>query len=214
MNYLCIFASAFDFNAVLTQVKDFCSQYGFYIAIGAAAVFLLWIITWISLGVKCRRLKKQVKRLSADNAVYIAAAEARENEEARSAAYSRTDGAQSAATVVPELERQGASEYEPVTSSAMSADDDDDIEEFDISADDDTDTVAADAAPEVKPESVKYVVKFDRAKLSWIITKKGSQRVVRRVQTKEEAVRIARELCKKTGAGLYVYKKNGRFQKI
>ncbi len=92
---------------------------------------------------------------------------------------------------------------------------DDDTEEFDISVDDEPEpagTVIA-AGPQ-KETPGNYVVKYDRTKLSWIITKKGSQRVIRRVQTKEEALRIARELCKKTGAGLYVHKKDGKFQKI
>ena len=59
-----------------------------------------------------------------------------------------------------------------------------------------------------------YSVKYDRAKGSWVIARAGQQRPVRRVATKEEALKIARELAKKTGAGLYVHKKDGKFQKV
>ena len=59
-----------------------------------------------------------------------------------------------------------------------------------------------------------YSVKYDRAKGSWVIVRAGQQRPVRRVATKEEALKIARELAKKTGAGLYVHKKDGKFQKV
>lgn len=231
--------AAFDFRAMLTQVKDFCTEYGFYFAITAAALFLIWIITWIALGVKCRRLKKKNKALGIQNAGYASADEDRANEAARAEAYARAQKeepvsapAPAPAPAAPQTAAPAASADETTASfsapendgAADTRDDvpaepayeyDDDTEEFDISVDDEPEpagTVIA-AGPQ-KETPGNYVVKYDRTKLSWIITKKGSQRVIRRVQTKEEALRIARELCKKTGAGLYVHKKDGKFQKI
>ncbi len=231
--------AAFDFRAMLTQVKDFCTEYGFYFAIAAAALFLIWIITWIALGVKCRRLKKKNKALGIQNAGYASADEDRANEAARAEAYARAQKeepvsapAPAPAPAAPQTAAPAASADETTASSSAPENDgaadtrddvpaepayeyDDDTEEFDISVDDEPEpagTVIA-AGPQ-KETPGNYVVKYDRTKLSWIITKKGSQRVIRRVQTKEEALRIARELCKKTGAGLYVHKKDGKFQKI
>lgn len=231
--------AAFDFRAMLTQVKDFCTEYGFYFAIAAAALFLIWIITWIALGVKCRRLKKKNKALGIQNAGYASADEDRANEAARAEAYARAQKeepvsapAPAPAPAAPQTAAPAASADETTASSSAPENDgaadtrddvpaepayeyDDDTEEFDISVDDEPEpagTVIA-AGPQRETPG-NYVVKYDRTKLSWIITKKGSQRVIRRVQTKEEALRIARELCKKTGAGLYVHKKDGKFQKI
>lgn len=62
-------------------------------------------------------------------------------------------------------------------------------------------------------DAVKYVVKYDRMKDSWIIQRSGSDRVVRRLKTKEEAVSEARAICKRQNATLVVHKKDGKFQK-
>ena len=59
----------------------------------------------------------------------------------------------------------------------------------------------------------KYIVMYEKAKDSWVIKKPGADRVVRRVATKEEAMAVARELSRKTGASLVVHKKDGKFQK-
>ena len=64
-----------------------------------------------------------------------------------------------------------------------------------------------------KGGTAKYTVVYDRAKDSWVIRKAGVDRVVRRVDTKEEAMRVARALCKKYDANLVVHKKDGKFQK-
>lgn len=64
-----------------------------------------------------------------------------------------------------------------------------------------------------KGGAVKFTVVYDRPKDSWVIRKAGVDRVVRRVDTKEEAMRVARALCKKYDANLVVHKKDGRFQK-
>lgn len=61
--------------------------------------------------------------------------------------------------------------------------------------------------------SIKFTVVYDRPKDSWVIKKDGVNRVVRRVDTKEEAMQIARELCRKYNANLVVHKKDGKFQK-
>lgn len=60
---------------------------------------------------------------------------------------------------------------------------------------------------------VKYTVKYDRAKMNWIIVKEGNERPTRRVATKSEAMQVARELSKKHDAALSVHKKDGKFQK-
>lgn len=64
-----------------------------------------------------------------------------------------------------------------------------------------------------KGGTVKFTVVYDRPKDSWVIRKAGVDRVVRRVDTKEEAMRVARALCKKYDANLVVHKKDGKFQK-
>lgn len=61
--------------------------------------------------------------------------------------------------------------------------------------------------------TVKFTVVYDRPKDSWVIKKDGNERVTRRVDTKEEAMQIARELCRKYNASLVVHKKDGKFQK-
>ncbi len=66
---------------------------------------------------------------------------------------------------------------------------------------------------EHKNSGVKFTVAFDRQKLSWVIRKQGVKRVVRRLDTKQEAMQIARELCKKYDAQLVVHKRDGKFQK-
>ncbi len=60
---------------------------------------------------------------------------------------------------------------------------------------------------------VKFTVKYDRTKDTWVIKKDGVDRVVRRVDTKEEAMNVARALCKKYNASLVVHKKDGKFQR-
>ena len=69
------------------------------------------------------------------------------------------------------------------------------------------------AAMNQQTTQVKYVVAYDKAKQSWTVKKAGADRVLRRVATKEEAMSVARELSRKTGASLVVHKKDGKFQK-
>ena len=61
--------------------------------------------------------------------------------------------------------------------------------------------------------NIKFIVKYDRAKDSWVVKREGVDRAVRRVDTKEEAMTVARALCKKYNANLVVHKKDGKFQK-
>lgn len=70
-----------------------------------------------------------------------------------------------------------------------------------------------DANKLLQKENIKFTVKFDRPKQSWVIMKQGQERVYRRVATKEEAMKIARELSQKYDASLTVHKKDGKFQK-
>lgn len=102
--------AAFDFRAMLTQVKDFCTEYGFYFAIAAAALFLIWIITWIALGVKCRRLKKKNKALGIQNAGYASADEDRANEAARAEAYARAQKEESVSAPAPGARTRSAAD--------------------------------------------------------------------------------------------------------
>lgn len=211
---------------ILEKIQNFCGEYGFYFAIAAAALLLIWLITWIALGIKCRKLKKKNKALYTANAEYIRADEQRATEAARAAVVEKQAAELPAAVAEPtederlaallaEMDEDDAPAESVTPAPAADVREEEPYdEEFDITAMEDE--TAAEPKDEKAPKEmpVNYVVKYDRAKLSWIITKKGSQRVVRRVQTKEEALRVARELCKRTGAGLYVHKKDGKFQKI
>ena len=58
-----------------------------------------------------------------------------------------------------------------------------------------------------------YMVAYDRQKGDWVVRKKNAERATRRAATKEEAVKIARDLAKKNDANLSIRKKDGKFQK-
>jgi outer membrane biosynthesis protein TonB len=58
-----------------------------------------------------------------------------------------------------------------------------------------------------------FLVEHDRVKGDWVIKKKGATRATRRVGTKAEAVKIAKELVSKNDANLTIRKKDGKFQK-
>lgn len=185
----------------IKPIKDFCGKYGLYFAIAAAVLLLLWLITWLAMAVKCHRLKKSNKLLCERNAEYAVAEAERENEAARQAALAANE------QYYPEPSDRPIMYATPSVPS-VTYDEPEDAAEYDLAEESYDDEPVKDDSPG------NYVVKFDRNKNSWIITKKGSQRVVRRVQTKDEALHIARDLCRRTGAGLYVHKKDGKFQKI
>ncbi|MBQ4049367.1 MAG: DUF2188 domain-containing protein [Clostridia bacterium] len=65
----------------------------------------------------------------------------------------------------------------------------------------------------VRESAVRYRVIFDKNTHTWIIKKDNAKRVIRRVRTKEEAMRIAKELSKNQETALVVHKKDGKFQK-
>lgn len=63
-------------------------------------------------------------------------------------------------------------------------------------------------------ESLTVTVKFDRLKNSWIIVRSDSDRVVRRIKTKQEALEVGRDVAKQLKAHFRVHKKDGKFQKV
>lgn len=58
-----------------------------------------------------------------------------------------------------------------------------------------------------------YRVIYDREAGDWTIRKDGASRVIRRVGTKEKALKLAKEFSKNGDASLIVHKKDGKFQK-
>ena len=64
-----------------------------------------------------------------------------------------------------------------------------------------------------KPAPVKYTVKYDKEKKDWVIAKTGVDRAIRRLKTKEEALKVAKELSENQDISLVVHKKDGKFQK-
>ena len=66
---------------------------------------------------------------------------------------------------------------------------------------------------EEKKESERYRVVFDKEQKNWVVKIDGGERASRRCATKEEALKVAKDLAKKKDADLSVHKKNGKFQK-
>lgn len=64
-----------------------------------------------------------------------------------------------------------------------------------------------------KDESVTYRVVYDKEQRNWIVRIDGGERASKRCATKEEAMKVAKDLAKKKDADLSVHKKNGKFQK-
>lgn len=58
-----------------------------------------------------------------------------------------------------------------------------------------------------------YRLIYDKENHNWMIKKDGAKRIIRRVKTKEEALKIAKELSKNQDTFLVVHKKDGKFQK-
>ena len=59
----------------------------------------------------------------------------------------------------------------------------------------------------------RYRVVYDKENKNWIVRVDGGKRASRRCATKEEALKVAKDLAKKKDADLSVHKKNGKFQK-
>ena len=66
---------------------------------------------------------------------------------------------------------------------------------------------------EEKDENVRYRVVYDKEQKNWIVKIDGGERASKRCATKEEAMKVAKDLAKKKDANLSVHKKNGKFQK-
>ena len=59
---------------------------------------------------------------------------------------------------------------------------------------------------------IKVTLSYDKMKMDWVIHRSDSERTIRRLPTKHEALPIAKELAKKLGAQLIVLKMDGNFQ--
>ncbi len=72
---------------------------------------------------------------------------------------------------------------------------------------------------ETKPELSKkeklnrYRVTYDKVNQNWVVKMDGATRASKRCATKEEALKVAKELAKKKDSKLSVHKKDGKFQK-
>lgn len=58
-----------------------------------------------------------------------------------------------------------------------------------------------------------YRVIYDISEKVWLIKKDGAKRVIRKVSTKAEATKIAKELSENQNLNLTIHKKDGKFQK-
>lgn len=76
-----------------------------------------------------------------------------------------------------------------------------------------TETAEKTSAKEQPAKAGAYRVIYDREAAEWTIKKDGASRVIRRVKTKEEALKLAKEFSKNGDASLIVHKKDGKFQK-
>ncbi len=205
---------------ISTAFKDFLDKIndkvgGYLWAILAAAFVLLFVILCITIACKNKRIKKLKTQL-------------RETRTELEIERTRSNNEQMFAPVTGHKELFGdtpQAESEDKTDT-KNASEDDDTETTEIDEPAEQKGVAADApkvayydktsvvSPKVSgAASVKFIVKYDRSKDSWVIKKDGIDRVVRRVDTKEEAMTIARALCKKNNASLVVHKKDGKFQR-
>lgn len=58
-----------------------------------------------------------------------------------------------------------------------------------------------------------YRVIFDKENREWMVKKDNASRVIRRVRTKEEALKLAKQFAENQDMNLQVQKKDGKFQK-
>ena len=59
----------------------------------------------------------------------------------------------------------------------------------------------------------RYRVTYDKDRQNWVVKMDGATRASKRCSTKEEALKVAKELAKKKDSKLSVHKKDGKFQK-
>ena len=64
-----------------------------------------------------------------------------------------------------------------------------------------------------KDKPNRYRVTYDKEQGNWVVKMDGANRASRRCATKEEALKVAKELAEKKDASLSVHKKDGKFQK-
>ena len=65
-----------------------------------------------------------------------------------------------------------------------------------------------------KPKAkASYRVVYDSVEKVWLIKKDGAKRIIRKVATKAEATKVAKELSENQNLNLILHKKDGKFQK-
>lgn len=186
---------------------------GYLWAIFAAAIVLLIVILFIVIACKNKRIRKLKKEIkSTRTQLEIERNKVRNEQLFAPVTGSKElfgdipdDGIETTEIAGPESE----TEPEPVRPDKKTSDRDDEIERFarKVSYYNNTSVISQSGG------NIKFIVKYDRAKDSWVVKREGVDRAVRRVDTKEEAMTVARALCKKYNANLVVHKKDGKFQK-
>lgn len=196
---------------------------GYLWLILAAAVVLLVIILFIVIGCKNRRIKK-LKRELKNTRTKLEAEHAKFDEE-RSKFESERSQLKTESAKLKSERAKLQSEIAKAEAENSSADANVDQVEFDDSTNSPSEEEIEQMWQQLsyynrptevsqKGGNIKFIVLYDRIKDSWVIKRSGSDRVVRRVDTKEEAMSVARTLCKKHDASLVVHKKDGKFQKV
>lgn len=191
--------------AWLQKVNDTVGKYWWIIL---AAAVLLVIILFFTISVKNKRIRKLKRELKKTRTELETERTRNRNEEIFAPVTGSKDlfGApESDETETVEIDAEP--EPEPAPKKRLPADDEVERASQGINYYNKAALVSA------KEGNVKFIVKYERAKDSWVIKKEGVNRVVRRTDTKEEAMAAARVLCKKYNANLVVHKKDGKFQK-
>lgn len=197
------------------DIKVFLSDYGFAFAIAAAALLIILIAVVVCTAVKISKLKRENKILARQ--ANLAGQLLVTADKPQNAAYAPKSSAENAADKQPP-EKQSAAKTQPAPQSAAKTQPASNTPSSAVAKPSDGGAKCSDSDDsdvEIMDENsrVKYTVKYDRAKLNWIIVKEGNERPTRRVATKSEAMSIARELSKKHDAALSVHKMDGKFQK-
>lgn len=215
-------------NVVLDFVSKVDGMVGGYLAVILAAAVLLLLIILIAVAhaknKKIRALKKELKsarkelsekdeQLEQAKEVEAIAAEQESEDEAYEDQPAALAGREQYLELGPAKKKKPMPKAQPTVTltpkgeAYASTRPDDTKEEIVVTEQ------ASDSSKASDKDPVKYVVKYDRMKDSWIIQRSGTERVVRRLKTKEEAVSEARAMCKRQNATLVVHKKDGKFQK-
>ena len=188
------------------------------ILLAGLALFVIMLLVVIYKNRRIQKLKRELKKTRTQLEVVRESMQrmSAQEEEAQRAAAREAAQAQSAPSEAAQAQSA------PSEAEQLEFDDEQEVREADAAkAEAEAEETASNsvayynkaAVVSQKGGTTKYSVVYDRAKDSWVIRKAGVDRVVRRVDTKEEAVRVARALCKKNDAHLVVHKKDGKFQK-